>query len=300
MRRNILRQMNILRKKIFELSDRLGKGQTTQIRKANNLVDLLRSNKGNVKKKFETQIRNIKERINKPSTVVKESAFKSRVKDIVLTFRSKAEVLKPLKSIYKYIGEISNQMKIQTPLLFQINVTYLLRYTLDGSIGIFNKYSDKTVIYNNNRREIYNAMAAAINDVYGKMIDQEDDGASGAKIDRVMRIVLMLSHYNPMKGSSYFELPHKIKNTKACINIKNEDDECFKYSIQCGFYEVYKNEHPEKIYHYKKIEDKLDWSMLSFPFKLNDIDKFEKKNNISITVTGLNKKIILFLYIKQN
>ena len=29
--------------------------------------------------------------------------------------------------------------------------------------------------------------------------------------------------------------------------------------------------------------------MLSFPFKLNDIDKFEKKNNISITVTGLNK-----------
>ena len=29
--------------------------------------------------------------------------------------------------------------------------------------------------------------------------------------------------------------------------------------------------------------------MLTFPFKLCDIDKFERKNNISITVTGINK-----------
>ena len=38
----------------------------------------------------------------------------------------------------------------------------------------------------------------------------------------------------------------------------------------------------------KKIEDHLDWSMMNFPINFNDIDKFEKKNNISINIIGLN------------
>ena len=43
------------------------------------------------------------------------------------------------------------------------------------------------------------------------------------------------------------------------------------------------------MYHYKNLEDRLDYTMLTYPITLNDVDKFERKNNISINVIGRNK-----------
>lgn len=40
--------------------------------------------------------------------------------------------------------------------------------------------------------------------------------------------------YNPTRGGSFMELPDWIKQQKTCINIQNEDNKCFKYSVQCG------------------------------------------------------------------
>ena len=34
-----------------------------------------------------------------------------------------------------------------------------------------------------------------------------------------------------MVGGSYIELPDYIKNKKACVNIKNTDEKCFKWAI---------------------------------------------------------------------
>ena len=39
--------------------------------------------------------------------------------------------------------------------------------------------------------------------------------------------------------------------------MKNQDDKCFKYAIQCGFQKIYEKSHSEKVYHYKK-KDGLD------------------------------------------
>ena len=56
----------------------------------------------------------------------------------------------------------------------------------------------------------------------------------------------MISQYDPLRGSSYFELPDKVKNSGACINIKNEDNECFKYCVQCVLYDIIDKENPQK------------------------------------------------------
>ena len=34
-----------------------------------------------------------------------------------------------------------------------------------------------------------------------------------------------------MRGSSFIDLPPFIKNKKACINVKNDDDQCFRWAI---------------------------------------------------------------------
>ena len=51
---------------------------------------------------------------------------------------------------------------------------------------------------------------------------------------------ISVGKYMPTRGGSYIQLPKFISAKRACINIKNEnDDNCFKYSVQCGYYKIY-------------------------------------------------------------
>ena len=77
-------------------------------------------------------------------------------------------------------------------------------------------------------------------------------GKSNLKIDHISKIILHCDRYNPTRGGSYIELPKYIADKKACINIRNTDNECFKHFVQCGFYKMYEKDHPERITHYKK------------------------------------------------
>ena len=90
--------------------------------------------------------------------------------------------------------------------------------------------------------------------------------------------------YNPTRGGSYIELPKWVSLKKACINIKNEDDNCFKYCIQCGVNKIYEKDHPDRIYHYKKLTDNLNWDNVNFPTSAFDIDTFEENNKDKIAV----------------
>lgn len=49
-------------------------------------------------------------------------------------------------------------------------------------------------------------------------------------------LILEMEAYEPLQGSSYTELPKDIHNSKAVVNIKNEDLECFKWSILAAFH----------------------------------------------------------------
>ena len=83
------------------------------------------------------------------------------------------------------------------------------------------------------------------------------------------------------------ELPEWISKKKACINIQNDDELCFKYCVLCIFYEVFKKDHPQHMRHYKKLittESLIQWDGVNFPASNDDIDHFEEINNKSISV----------------
>lgn len=46
-----------------------------------------------------------------------------------------------------------------------------------------------------------------------------------------MKLDINLFRYRPIGGSSYLPLPPIIANRKACINIQNNNDKCFTYSV---------------------------------------------------------------------
>ena len=62
-----------------------------------------------------------------------------------------------------------------------------------------------------------------------------------------------IAKWQPLRGSSYKKLPKYLRNKKAIINIKNDDDRCFEWCIMRSDYPVEKN--AERISDLKKIKN---------------------------------------------
>ena len=108
---------------------------------------------------------------------------------------------------------------------------------------------------------------------------------------RVLFLDVHLTDFIPLRGSIFFPLPKNIRDKKAVINMKNDDNLCFKWSVTRSLNPV--DVHPERIT--KELKDqseRLDWSGLKFPVDLNQIAIFEKLNpQISINVFGFEKDV---------
>ena len=59
-------------------------------------------------------------------------------------------------------------------------------------------------------------------------IDNWINEGSGWVVESIEAEYVNISIYSPLLGSSYIELPNKLRNSmKGLINIKNNDNECF-------------------------------------------------------------------------
>ena len=118
------------------------------------------------------------------------------------------------------------------------------------------------------------------------VIDKWVSEGSGWVIDRIDSHYINVTTYTPLHGSSYIELPTELRNPKkGLINIKNKDDECFRWCHIRHSNPQEKN--PQRI----KKEDKqsiegLNCEGIEFPVSQKHYDKVEKQNSIRINVFG--------------
>ena len=95
--------------------------------------------------------------------------------------------------------------------------------------------------------------------------------------------------YNPLRGETWIDLPKELKDKRAIINMKNEDNKCFLWCLLRALNP--KGNHPENIDKELKKKNALNMKGIEYPVSLKDIDKFEKQNpSISITVLGYDGK----------
>ena len=124
--------------------------------------------------------------------------------------------------------------------------------------------------------------------------------SSGWYFKEVIRLEIHIVEYKPMKGGSYLKLPEFIQKKKAIINIKNEDDKCFLWSVLRYLHP--KEIHGEIISDLEKYENDLNFKEINFSVKVKDIRKFEKQNPdlplINVFSLNENNKVYL-LRIKQ-
>ena len=118
------------------------------------------------------------------------------------------------------------------------------------------------------------------------VIDKWVSEGSGWVIDRIDSHYLNVTLYKPLSGSSYIKLPAKLGNSrKGLINIKNEDNECFRWRHIIHLNPQEKN--PQRIKKEDKIMiEKLDYSGIEFPVSQRHYNKVEKQNSIRINVFG--------------
>ena len=54
----------------------------------------------------------------------------------------------------------------------------------------------------------------------------------------IVHLAIHTVEYVPIKGASYFAIPQKLAIKKAIVNLKNEDNECFKRSVTRTLYPI--------------------------------------------------------------
>ena len=135
--------------------------------------------------------------------------------------------------------------------------------------------------------ELCNNMLDTIEEKIQKLEHAE---GTGLRLHSVINLELQTVEWVPLRGSSYIELPKELKDKKAIINMKNDDDKCFLWGVLRALNPVEKNK--ERIDGTLKSKiDTLNMKDIKYPITLEDIKKFECSNSsISISVLGYNEK----------
>ena len=103
-------------------------------------------------------------------------------------------------------------------------------------------------------------------------------------IDKIDRNYINIVVYQLLNESSYTDLPDELKNSmKGLINIKNEDNERFRW---CHVRHLNPQEKdPQRIKKAdKKYVEKLDYIGIEFPVNAKRYNKIEKQDTIRINV----------------
>ena len=131
-----------------------------------------------------------------------------------------------------------------------------------------------------------------LGDTYEKMKDKmleslakyQKEG-SGWQLYSIKGLDISVVKFNPLDGSGYSKLPKPILDKKAVINMKNNDDQCFKWAVTRALNPV--DDHAYRVTELlKKQSEKYNWDGITFPTKVKDIPIWEKKNNKLISVFG--------------
>ena len=151
----------------------------------------------------------------------------------------------------------------------------------------FHSVGQKIITEETDPHEIFKEMMDEIEEEVQKVEHAE---GSGWVFVEVENLTLHTDIWDPIKASSYIDLPKELKNKKAIINMKNKDDKCFMWCVLRAL-NPSKDKHPSRIDEdLKSKEHTLNMEDITYPVDLKDIKRFEKQNlDISISVLGYSK-----------
>ena len=237
-------------------------------------------------KQLEKKEKKVKDELNKIFTPIREaSAFRSYTNQYVMTNTNLG--LGPEKFLEHakppIINIFNSNRNIKTILYLHVLMSQGERIQEFA----FHSKGLKLILEGTDENEIYDEMVEEILEEIDMARDAE---GSGWRFEKVEKLVLHTTRWEPVNAGSYIELPQELKNRKAIINMKNQDDKCFMWCVLRALNP--KDNHPERIDNdLKNKVDTLNMEGIQYPVSLRGIDRFEHLNpEISITVLGYNEE----------
>ena len=129
---------------------------------------------------------------------------------------------------------------------------------------------------------VYEKMVSKILELFSAYLKK----GSGWTLKGVVRLDFTHAKNKPLKGSSHTSLPKGLGRGKV-INMKNEDNQCFKWAVTRGLNPVERN--PQRITEeLERQAEELNWDGIKFPTPCEErmYKKFEENNDVSLLVFG--------------
>jgi hypothetical protein len=214
-----------------------------------------------------------------------ETAFKSRI----ATYRmeNKNEIHDPLQ--YLEVNKKNIITLIEKHIRYNpcLKVNFMFSCTHTNIVGENQERSFKTrnvALYPQSDIESYVVRSFSI---LNREMTELASKKSGWSIHSVNHLEIRINKYTPLVGHRFIPLPKETAAKGAVINVQNNDSKCFKYAVLSKFLD--QKNHSERCYQYDSLKHPYDFSSTNFPTALHDIPRFEKENNISINIFGLDK-----------
>ena len=228
-----------------------------------------------------------------------EKALKGYTQSFDVELRDIKDPLIQLQKSRRAVEYLFNNLLVQTKgfkFVETLQVKFV-KHSNDKKIlknGYFNSTTDLII----NETDIKLAIQASQQQILNIIAQWISEG-SGWTIQLIENHYINIVNYNPLKGSSYIKLPQELRNSaKGLINMKNKDNECFRW---CHIRHLNpQDKDPQRI---KKTDkqyiEKLDYSSIEFPVTVKQINKIEKLNNICINLFGYEEKQPFPIYISK-
>lgn len=222
-----------------------------------------------------------------------DSCFKNRLRTGVITNFTIQEPKEFFKKAFR-----SFSLKIKKELkgsLLKVNVIFMGNFVKvkNGETDIKHFSTSNNIIDNNtNLKEWYKEH---VQDKLLTKLEEFQERDSGWALYEILHLKININKYTPINcgASTFVEMPQFIQNTKSVINIKNNDEFCFLWSIVCALYPSSKDKNPNRTSSYPHFSQVLEYDGINFPIALKSIPKFEKLNDIAINVFTIQKKTIV-------
>ena len=240
-------------------------------------------------KQLEKKEKEAKEEHDRIFTAIKGlSAFNNFVNQYVINGDEYYDVRTFLNEAKPSITNVLNTDRGVKTALYLLCI--MERETTGGIIKeefLFHSNGHKLILEDTDVEEVYNEMVDEIEESIQKVKYAE---GSGWRFSKIINLTLHTAKWDPLNAGSYIDLPPFLKNKKALINMKNEDEECFKWCVLRALYP--KDRDAERIdKNLKSKQDILNMEGIRYPVNFRGIDRFESQNpNISISVIGYNEK----------
>ena len=168
----------------------------------------------------------------------------------------------------------------------------------EGEITTKKAYFNSTPQTITNYIDIVKSTQLSKQQILNKVAQWISEG-SGWTVQYVNGHYINIVKHKPMNGSSYIQLPKELQNSKkGLINMKNKDNECFRW---CHIrHSNPQDKDPKRIKKSdKRYIERLDCTGIEFPVNVKQYNKIERQNNININVFGYEDKQPFPIYVSK-